>query len=177
MFKANKTTTKTSFKTVTETTIFANGPLASVSLKTAIADAGLRAIDNVAINDPTAHARKVYPYLHETDASPAPKVVPLLLLPPSSKNCTRSDTPPTVNAVKTVNHVNTAMLIVQTMIFFAFCPLKSLALNSAPAESPMTDKHALSTNHNDSRTNRGVNRFKNYTRTYINKHVSHIIKK
>ena len=171
MFKANKTTTKTSFKTVTETTIFANGPLASVSLKTAIADAGLRAIDNVAINDPTAHARKVYPYLHETDASPA-LIAPRLLLPPSSKNCTRSDTPPTVNAVKTVNHVNTAMLIVQTMIFFAFCPLKSLALNSAPAESPMTDKHALSTNHNDSRTNRGVNRFKNYT-SYILINTSH----
>jgi hypothetical protein len=58
MFKANKTTTKTSFKTVTEMTNFENGPLASVSLKTAIAEAGLRAIDNVAINDPTAHARK-----------------------------------------------------------------------------------------------------------------------
>jgi hypothetical protein len=60
MFKANKTTTKTSFKTVTETTNFENGPLASVSLKTAIAEAGLRAIDSVAINDPTAHARKYF---------------------------------------------------------------------------------------------------------------------
>ena len=39
MFRANKTTTKTSFKTVTETVNFENGPLASVSLKTAIAEA------------------------------------------------------------------------------------------------------------------------------------------
>jgi hypothetical protein len=162
MFKANKTTTKTSFKTVTETTNFENGPLASVSLKTAIAEAGLRAIDNVAINDPTAHARKYFRRRRkkeESSSSPPSSSESFRFI--SSKNSTRSETFPTVNAVKTVIHVNKAIEIVQTIIFLA-SPLRSLALNSAPADTPMTDKHALSTNHKDSRTTKGVSTFKNY---------------
>ena len=160
MFRANKTTTKTSFKTVTETVNFENGPLASVSLKTAIAEAGLRAMESVAINDPTAHVRQYCAYLNDDDDDEEFKSF-LSSLFMSSKNCTRSLTLPIVNAPNTANHVNKAMHVVQTMIFFA-SPLKSLALNSAPAETPMTERHAVSASHNESRTTDGVNTFRNY---------------
>ena len=161
MFRANKTTTKTSFKTVTETVNFENGPLASVSLKTAIAEAGLRAMESVAINDPTAHVRQYCVYLNDDDDDDEEFKSFLSSLFMSSKNCTRSLTPPIVNAPNTANHVNKAMHVVQTMIFFA-SPLKSLALNSAPAETPMTERHAVSASHNESRTTDGVNTFRNY---------------
>ena len=158
MFRANKMTTKTSFKTVTETVNFENGPLASVSLKTAIAEAGLRAMESVAINDPIAHVRQYCAYLNDDDEEFKSFLSSLFM---SSKNCTRSLTLPTVNAPNTANHVNKAMHVVQTMIFFA-SPLKSLALNSAPAETPMTERHAVSASHNESRTTDGVNTFRNY---------------
>ena len=158
MFRANKMTTKTSFKTVTETVNFENGPLASVSLKTAIAEAGLRAMESVAINDPIAHVRQYCAYLNDDDEEFNSFLSSLFM---SSKNCTRSLTLPTVNAPNTANHVNKAMHVVQTMIFFA-SPLKSLALNSAPAETPMTERHAVSASHNESRTTDGVNTFRNY---------------
>jgi len=151
-------TTKTSFKTVTETVNFENGPLASVSLKTAIAEAGLRAMESVAINDPIAHVRQYCAYLNDDDEEFNSFLSSLFM---SSKNCTRSLTLPTVNAPNTANHVNKAMHVVQTMIFFA-SPLKSLALNSAPAETPMTERHAVSASHNESRTTDGVNTFRNY---------------
>ena len=154
-------TTKTSFKTVTETVNFENGPLASVSLKTAIAEAGLRAMESVAINDPTAHVRQYCAYLNDDDDDDEEFKSFLSSLFMSSKNCTRSLTLPTVNAPNTANHVNKAMHVVQTMIFFA-SPLKSLALNSAPAETPMTERHAVSASHNESRTTDGVNTFRNY---------------
>ena len=169
MFRANKTTTKTSFKTVTETVNFENGPLASVSLKTAIAEAGLRAMESVAINDPTAHVRQYCAYLNDDDDDDDEEFKSFLSsLFMSSKNCTRSLTPPIVNAPNTANHVNKAMHVVQTMIFFA-SPLKSLALNSAPAETPMTERHAVSASHNESRTTDGVNTFRNYY--FFCKHV------
>jgi hypothetical protein len=51
IFRAKATKTKTSFATTTAITNDVNGPLAPISLMTAIADAGDLAIDNVAMRE------------------------------------------------------------------------------------------------------------------------------